>query len=54
MELVVAVSLVRLAWRVKQYLKMAVGKTKYFTDPLAVLGMLKMESGQLNEFVGQK
>jgi hypothetical protein len=45
---------VRLAWRVKEFLKMAIGKTRYFTDSPAVLGMLKMRSGQFNEFVGQK
>jgi hypothetical protein len=28
--------------------------TRYFTDSSAVLGMLRMESGKFNEFVGAR
>jgi hypothetical protein len=40
-----------LAKRVRKSLKITFEKIRYFTDPSAVLGMLKTEFGRFNEFV---
>jgi hypothetical protein len=54
MELVVAVNSVRLAKKNREALKIPLVGTRYFTDSLAVLGMLRTESGKFNEFVGAR
>ncbi len=54
MELVAAVNSVRLAKKAREALKISLVRTRYFTDSLAVLGMLRMESGKFNEFVGAR
>jgi hypothetical protein len=53
-ELVAAVNSVRLAKKVKIALKILLAGTQYFTDLLAVLGMLRTESGRFTEFVGAR
>jgi hypothetical protein len=42
----------RLAKRVKESLRLPLGKVRYFTDSLAVLGKLKTDTGRSSEFVG--
>ncbi len=54
MELVAAVNSVRLAKKTREALRIALTGTRFFTDSSAVLGMLKMESGKFNEFVGAR
>jgi hypothetical protein len=52
MKLMAVVYSVRLARRVKESLKMSIGRVWYFTDSSAVLGRLTTDSGLLNEFMG--
>ncbi len=47
-----AVNSVRLVRRVKESLKTPLEVVRYFTDSLAVLGLLRTESGKFNEFMG--
>ncbi len=54
MELVAAVNSVRLAKKTREALRIPLAGTRFFTDLSAVLGMLKMESGKFNEFVGAR
>jgi hypothetical protein len=54
MELVAAVNSVRLAKKTREALRIPLAGTRLFTDSSAVLGMLRMESGKFNEFVGAR
>jgi hypothetical protein len=54
MELMAAVTSVRLAKKTWEALKIPLVGTRYFTDLLSVLGMLRTESGKFNEFVGAR
>jgi hypothetical protein len=52
MELVAAVNSVRLAKKTREALRIPLAGTRFFTS--AVLGMLRTESGEFNEFVGAR
>ncbi len=54
MELMVVISSVRLARKVKEALKIPLAGTRYFTDFSAVSRMLRTESRKFTEFVGAK
>jgi hypothetical protein len=54
MELVAAIKSVRLAKKTREALKIPLVGTRYFTDSLAVLGILQTESGKFNELVGAR
>jgi hypothetical protein len=52
MELVAAVSAVKLVCKVKEFLKIRIREVKYFTDTSYVQDILQTELGRFNEFVG--
>jgi hypothetical protein len=51
MELVAAVNSVKLAKKTREALRIPLAGTRFFADLLAVLGMLRTESGKFKEFV---
>ncbi len=53
-EPVAAFNMVRLAQKVREFLKMSIGGGEYLTDFSCMTGMLQRESGRLNKFTGTK
>jgi hypothetical protein len=53
-DLEAAFNMVRLAQKVREFLKMSIGGGEYLTDSSCMTGMLQMESGRLNKFTGTK
>jgi hypothetical protein len=54
MELMGSLLAVRLAQKIRDSLQMELGAVRFFTDSLAVLGMLSKDSASFQEFVGNR